>query len=135
MCALAVLHWHDWHAVAYKAAMPTRYPGCNDRVRCVFARPSLGSWATANEGLGDAVVQEALRRGMESLSQAEVGSALQVYFNLGQLRQVRTARLSALLQCTSTSCQGKSFRHVLHRSQCILCSIVWSSTIVTHDRD
>jgi len=36
-------------------------------------------------------VQEALRRGMESLSQAEVGSALQVYFNLGQLRQVLAA--------------------------------------------
>ena len=33
-------------------------------------------------------VQEALRKGMDSLSQAEVGSALQVYFNLGQLRQV-----------------------------------------------
>ena len=34
------------------------------------------------------LIQEALRKGMESLSQAEVGSALQVYFNLGQLRQV-----------------------------------------------
>ena len=33
-------------------------------------------------------MQEALRKGMDSLSQAEVGSALQVYFNLGQLRQV-----------------------------------------------
>lgn len=39
------------------------------------------------------IVQEALRRGMESLSQAEVGSALQVYFNLGQLRQVRWTAL------------------------------------------
>lgn len=34
-------------------------------------------------------MQDALKRGMESLSQAEVGSALQVYFNLGELKQVR----------------------------------------------
>ena len=52
-------------------------------------------FAAANEGCGDTVLQEALRRGMESLSQAEVGSALQVYFNMGQLRQVRAAWLSS----------------------------------------
>jgi hypothetical protein len=42
-------------------------------------------------------VQEALKTGMESLSQAEVGSALQVYFNLGELKQVR-----GLSVCTSS---------------------------------
>lgn len=33
-------------------------------------------------------IQAALQHGIESLSQAEVGSALQVYFNLGLLTQV-----------------------------------------------
>ena len=33
-------------------------------------------------------LQAALQRGIETLSQAEVGSALQVYFNLGLLRKV-----------------------------------------------
>ena len=33
-------------------------------------------------------MQAALQHGIESLSQAEVGSALQVYFNLGMLTQV-----------------------------------------------
>lgn len=33
-------------------------------------------------------MQAALQHGIESLSQAEVGSALQVYFNLGLLTQV-----------------------------------------------
>jgi len=62
------------------------------------------------EGCCDAVAQEALRRGMESLSQAEVGSALQVYFNLGQLRQVRTAGLtSAVLTCNLALRQGPLF--------------------------
>ena len=32
--------------------------------------------------------QELLRKGMEALSQAEVASALQVFFNLGCLREV-----------------------------------------------
>ena len=34
---------------------------------------------------------------MDSLSQAEVGSALQVYFNLGQLRQVRVSPCGPML--------------------------------------
>lgn len=33
-------------------------------------------------------MQAALQQGIESLSQAEVSSALQVYFNLGLLTQV-----------------------------------------------
>lgn len=33
-------------------------------------------------------MQAALQHGIETLSQAEVGSALQVYFNLGLLTQV-----------------------------------------------
>ena len=58
---------------------------------CVFARFLTEQLCYSKQGCGHAVVQEALRRGMESLSQAEVGSALQVYFNLGQLRQVRAS--------------------------------------------
>jgi hypothetical protein len=52
---------------------------------------------------------------MESLSQAEVGSALQVYFNLGQLRQVsqmqqrlltqlRPFKVPALVACQHSTC-------------------------------
>ena len=33
-------------------------------------------------------LQAALQHGIETMSQAEVGSALQVYFNLGLLRKV-----------------------------------------------
>ena len=43
--------------------------------------------------------QKLLRKGMESLSQAEVGSALQVYFNLGELREVGGQR--HLAHCAS----------------------------------
>lgn len=39
--------------------------------------------------LGLVRVQEALVEGVESLSQAKVGSALQVFFNLEELQQVR----------------------------------------------
>ena len=35
-------------------------------------------------------MQAALQHGIDTLSQAEVGSALQVYFNLGILKQVNT---------------------------------------------
>lgn len=42
-------------------------------------------------------LQELLRKGMEALSQAEVGSALQVYFNLGELKEVRCLLCSAAL--------------------------------------
>ena len=38
-------------------------------------------------------VQAALQSGIETLSQAEVGSALQVYFNLGLLTQVNVTRM------------------------------------------
>lgn len=38
-----------------------------------------------------ACLQAALNEGMESMSQAKVGSALQVFFNLEQLNQVRSA--------------------------------------------
>lgn len=34
------------------------------------------------------IVQELLRKGMEALSQAEVASALQIFFNLGDLHGV-----------------------------------------------
>ena len=33
-------------------------------------------------------VQDLLQKGMDALSQAEVASALQVYFNLGELTEV-----------------------------------------------
>ncbi len=33
-------------------------------------------------------LQELLQKGMDALSQAEVASALQVYFNLGELTEV-----------------------------------------------
>ena len=60
-----------------------------------FAKaPSCNCAAVNLKVAADCAAQEALRRGMESLSQAEVGSALQVYFNLGQLRQVRSAESS-----------------------------------------
>jgi hypothetical protein len=36
-------------------------------------------------------LQELLQKGMDALSQAEVASALQVYFNLGELKEVGTA--------------------------------------------
>lgn len=36
-------------------------------------------------------VQELLQKGMDALSQAEVASALQVYFNLGELTEVGPA--------------------------------------------
>ncbi len=36
----------------------------------------------------------ALRAGMETLSQAEVGSALQIYFNLNKLPQVQSCMFS-----------------------------------------
>jgi hypothetical protein len=38
------------------------------------------------------VLQHALQSGMEGLNQAEVGSALQVLFNLHELQQVRFTR-------------------------------------------
>jgi hypothetical protein len=41
-------------------------------------------------------LQEALSRGLESLSQAEVGSALQIFFNLQELSQVRWYRQARL---------------------------------------
>lgn len=43
-------------------------------------------------------MQAALQHGIESLSQAEVGSALQVYFNTGLLTQVNCL-LNLLLTC------------------------------------
>jgi hypothetical protein len=36
-------------------------------------------------------LQELLQKGMDALSQAEVASALQVYFNLGELTEVSPA--------------------------------------------
>ena len=41
---------------------------------------------------GPMVLQAALQAGLSSLSQADVGSALQVLFNLGQLKEAIAAR-------------------------------------------
>ena len=43
-------------------------------------------------GMNFIALQAALKKGMESLSQAEVGSALQIYFNLGTLKEVCTRK-------------------------------------------
>lgn len=52
--------------------MPAAFIGrCNHTLRHVSLNP-----------------QELLRKGMVALSQAEVGSALQVYCNLGELKEV-----------------------------------------------
>ena len=46
--------------------------------------------------------QAALQHGIETLSQAEVGSALQVYFNLGLLKQVC---ISSTVHVRDTACK------------------------------
>ena len=52
-------------------------------------------------------VQELLQKGMDALSQAEVASALQVYFNLGELTEVglelRPDMFSQYLACSDSS--------------------------------
>lgn len=51
----------------------------------------------------------ALRAGMETLSQAEVGSALQIYFNLNELPQVSALHhLSSFLASLSDDQQSAS---------------------------
>jgi hypothetical protein len=48
-------------------------------------------------------VQELLQKGMDALSQAEVASALQVYFNLGELTEVGPAlRPDTSYQCPAS---------------------------------
>lgn len=60
-------------------------------------------------------MQSALQHGIESLSQAEVGSALQVYFNLGLLTQV-IGLLNVSLPCTYTKFAAPN----LHNNICCL---------------
>ena len=45
-------------------------------------------------------MQAALQHGIDTLSQAEVGSALQVYFNLGILKQVHLHGHLRMSACT-----------------------------------
>ncbi len=51
----------------------------------------------------------ALRAGMETLSQAEVGSALQIYFNLNKLPKVKPCTLPVHPRLLSTSLQAKAW--------------------------
>lgn len=54
-------------------------------------------------------MQTYLEKGMETLSQAEVGSALQIFFNLQDLAQVIHLRIFKFAEHTSTlfySCHG-----------------------------
>lgn len=60
------------------------------RLWCIMTHADYALW-----GIDAAAVyaQAALQHGIETLSQAEVGSALQVYFNLGLLKQVRISSI------------------------------------------
>ena len=61
-------------------------------------------------------VQEALSRGLETLSQAEVGSALQVFFNLQDLSQVRPCAVMQLNHLGSPAALPVSGQFQTHKN-------------------
>ena len=73
--------WHRWQTQARKAGTPM-----NIRKQ-KFLGPRGGWWLVADGGRLRS--QAALAKGMQSLSQADVGSTLQAFFNLEELTQVR----------------------------------------------
>ena len=69
-------------------------------------------------------LQAALQRGIETLSQAEVGSALQVYFNLALLRKVpASANMHVLThqqpRCCTNHCLYMICSACLSRLHCV----------------
>lgn len=76
------------------------------RPTCCMADCRETGCQTGSQNMGQylrsfAELQELLRKGMEALSQAEVGSALQVYFNLGELKEVRSFVLNSFSSLVS----------------------------------